>query len=217
MIEVIIISNAKTDELMGITQDAILSCKTTCDAQITIVEQTDFKFNGTKTIKIDEDFNYNRFANIAIRQSDAEWFVVCNNDLLFCHNWLKELVLHNEVYGDLILSSKCPKLKKQKHIITPSYGYCNKTSFSSWCFMIHKSVWQEIGSFNEDFPFWCADNVVLEQFKKINERPVLVPMSLVVHSGSETLKTMENIDELTISQVKKFNKLYNRNILRLGC
>ena len=84
--------------------------------------------------------------------------------------------------------------------------------------MIKKSTWEKIHGFDEDFSFWCADNAVIEQLKKINVKPVLSYDSVVVHLGSQTLNTLskKEYDELTKVQVRKFNAKYNQNLFNLG-
>ena len=56
----------------------------------------------------------------------------------------------------------------------------------------------------------------MEQLLAIGIKPMLVKNSIVKHLGSKTLVTMENREELTRDQVKKFNKKYNKNLFGWG-
>ena len=78
--------------------------------------------------------------------------------------------------------------------------------------MIHRDIWKKIGGFDEDFGFWCADNSLMEQLMKIDLPPMVVPSSIVRHLESKTLETMDGISDLTHTQVRKYNKKYDRKL-----
>jgi GT2 family glycosyltransferase len=107
-----------------------------------------------------------------------------------------------------VMSPLNPGDKRQRGITQPESGYKNGRHFSGWCFVMKRTVWKKIGWFNEEFPFWCADDIVVEQLKNIGIKPTLVPKSVVKHMPSSTLKTLEKNkqEELTRHQLKKFRK-----------
>lgn len=220
MIDIIILSNAKTVELSTLTANTIDSIlKTTNDPnmQIIVMEQCeqlgwDFLDNRIKTIYPDEKFNYNRFANLGAKLGTKDWIMIANNDLIFKENWLDELLKANHP----IVSPRCPVDKRQLLFNHNTQGIEVGKHLSGWCFMISRSLWKEIGGFDEDFSFWCADNSLMEQLMALGVLPMLVPKAIVEHLGSRTLKTASNRDELTVDQVKKYNLKYGRNLFNWG-
>lgn len=217
-VEVFIFAKTKTTIQADIILDFINNIS--IDANVTVFEQgnhyyQDFDFD---LIIKDKPFNFNKFCNDAFKMSSKKVIVFCNSDLeTISNNWLEELIkeMNN---GSKVVSSHDPKDPRQKHFTTNQKGYVCGKHFSGWCFAVHRDVWENIGGFDEDFPFWCADNSFLEQLKKIDEVPVLVTSSMVRHLGSMTLKQLDAKlqNELTKGQVKKFNRKYNQNLFNLG-
>ncbi len=169
VISMVVFSDGKSKELIKTTQNCINSALDNCLnplLEITVFESNDVVYERCITVKVNEEFNYNKFANDFIKKNidKSSLFLICNNDLVFLKNWLQPLI--NANYP--IVSSLDPTLKKQLHIKNNEKGYMNKYHLSSWCFMIHKQLWYKIKGFDEDFPFWYADDSLLEQLKKIN-------------------------------------------------
>lgn len=218
MLDVIILSNAKTLELNRITAnciDSLLACNT--EMKIFVVEQNkaiDWSqaHSDIRNIYLEQDFNYNHFANIGAMNGRSEWICIANNDLIFDRNWFSEILKANHP----VCSPRCPIDKRQKDVLANEIGEQVGRHLSGWCFVIKRSVWEQINGFDEDFGFWCADNSLMEQLLAIGIQPMLVKDSIVEHLGSKTLKTMPNRDELTVDYVKKFNKKYHKNLFGWG-
>lgn len=215
--DVVILSNAKTEKLKTITQRCIhtlLISEKPGTFNITVIEQTDIAWKKVRTMRNSGEFNYNKFANSVIRQGNSPWICVANNDLVFTRYWFTEMMKT----GADVMSPKDPGNRKQRQITHVEGGYEVGRHFSGWCFVMKRSVWDAIGSLDEDFPFWCADNATVEQIKRLGIIPMLIPSSVVQHLGSSTLKTVpaEAYDEMTRLQVKKFNRKYNQNLFNLG-
>jgi hypothetical protein len=68
--------------------------------------------------------------------------------------------------------------------------------------------------------FWTSDNAVIESLLLINEPHYLVTSSLVYHldNGSKTLLGLNEFEryKLTTKEVKKFNKIFNKNLFGIG-
>lgn len=214
MIDIVILSNAKNKDLEQTTINCIESIqKNTKDCNIIVVEQNalaNYKCNLTWYTK--EKFNYNQFANIGASLGSNEWICIANNDLIFIDNWLDELLK----IDNPVLSPRCPDDKRQQNINVFEKGTQVGRHLSGWCFVVKRKVWEQIGGFDEDFSFWCADNSFVEQLIKIGIEPVVVEKSIVHHLGSKTLKTVNNREELTRQQVIKFNRKYNKNLFGYG-
>jgi len=214
MIDIVILSNAKTKKLEQITRDCIYDLKkNTKNCNIIIVEQNEnVKYNADKVLYIKSNFNYNQFANIGASFGTNKYICIANNDLIFTKNWFDEIL--NANYP--ICSPISPNDKRQIGITKNEIGDVVGRNLSGWCFVIERNLWEQIGGFDEDFSFWCADNSLMEQLKAIDVLPMLVPKSVVHHLGSLTLKSVSNRDELTRQQVIKFNKKYNQNLFGYG-
>jgi GT2 family glycosyltransferase len=204
--QIIILSDSKTPELKKVTENCLKSLKESenLDFDICVVDnKTDFE--GVRNLKISEQFNYNKFMNIAARTSNSEWIVFCNNDLIFYKNWFTELMK----YQYDVMSPKCPKDVRQANINKIEFGNRIGKYFSGWCFMMKRSIYDKIGGLNEEYIFWCADNITIKQLETIGIIPYIIPTSNVLHLGSQTLNTMSNKHELTTEQIQKFKNTYN--------
>lgn len=218
MLDVIILSNAKSQELLQTTANCLDSLlASNFEMNVFVVEQNhnvDWSSASDKVrnIYLEQDFNYNHFANIGAMHGRSEWICIANNDLIFEPNWFREILKANHP----VCSPRCPVDKRQKDVLANEIGEQVGRHLSGWCFVIKRSVWEQINGFDEDFGFWCADNSLMEQLLAIGIKPMLVKDSIVEHLGSKTLKTMPNRDELTVNYVKKFNKKYNKNLFGWG-
>jgi hypothetical protein len=203
--QIIILSDSKTPELKKITENCLISLKNSesIDFDICVVDNKN-DFEGVRNLKINEEFNYNKFMNIAAKTSDSEWIIFCNNDLIFHKNWFTELMK----YKYDVMSPKCPKDKRQAWIHKVEFGNQIGKYFSGWCFAMKRSIYENINGLNEEYIFWCADNVTIKQLESIKVTPCIIPTSLVTHLGSQTLNTMSNKNELTTEQLKNFKSKY---------
>jgi GT2 family glycosyltransferase len=215
-VTVVIFANSKTSGHLGLIK--AIADKT--EIPFIIFEQNRLakhKYPNCTTIYKTEPFNFNKFCNDAIEMADTDLVLICNNDLVPENGWIEELVKSVNV-SNLVVSSHDPLDQRQKGFTEDQRGYeCGK-HFSGWCFMFHKKAIQLIGAFDEDFPFWCADNAFLEQLRAVGIVPRLVYNSKVRHLGSRTLKSLHAKvqQELTRNQIKKFNRKYDQNLFNFG-
>lgn len=210
-VDLIILSNAKNSQLYRMTQNTIDTAIAGALGQsirVIVIEQTESKYKNAETHRLTTKFNYNGFANYGASLGTGNWIVVANNDLVFYKGWLNELLKANHP----IVSPKCPIDPRQRDIKVNTTGFKCGRYFSGWCFMMQRSLYAEIGGFSEEFSFYCADNVVIEQLREVGVTPMLVPGALARHLGSSTLASAENKDELTFEQVHKFNLKYDSNL-----
>lgn len=208
--DLIILSNAKTDEMRRMTQrtiDTALAGANSLPINVLVLEQQEHKYARARTLHAPEVFNYNRFANRGARSGGAEWIVVANNDLVFQAGWLHQLIAANHP----VVSPINPGDPRQSGILEPEKGTTNGRHFSGWCFMIKRSLWERIGGFDEDVSFWCSDDATIEQVKALGIEPMIVPASTVRHLASVTLRSQATPDELTWRNVYIFNQKYGAN------
>jgi hypothetical protein len=151
------------------------------------------------------EFNFNRFANRGASLVKGDHLLICNNDLVFHHNSID--ILHEHAV-DLQLSVVCPvcpldPYKKQRDMLGVEIGTEIGRHFTGWCFMIRRDTYEAIGGFDEDFPFWYADNAVMEQLKALNIFSTVLPTALVEHRTSSTLKTLKRPERLKLTKQQR--------------
>lgn len=212
IVDVIFLSHAKTPKLQGMTQNAIKTCVAGANSlpvNILVMEQQPGKrYMHATTLPAQAEFNYNAFANAAASKGSAEWIMVANNDLVFDDGWLHHLLAANHP----VVSPRSPEDIRQADLEGNATGYENAINFSGWCFMIKRSLWTQIGGFDEDFGFWCADDSVIEQVRATGIAPMLVAAAHVHHIGSVTLRTIpKRHDDMTWRYVDRFNRKYHRD------
>jgi GT2 family glycosyltransferase len=215
-IDVIILSNAKTQELMELTQSTIKSClrsETEIGFNILVFEQMPgINYLSATTCHITEDFNYNRFMNYGIEQTDSPYVALCNNDLVFSEGWASNIIRAMKTFNLYSASPLCPDSTHKGSKIV-DFGYNNRHHMSGWCIMCDRRLFKIIGRIDEDFPFWFADNAYAEQLKKFNVKHALVRNSVVKHLGSSTLNTLDPTthNEITRGYIRKFIAKYPNN------
>jgi glycosyltransferase involved in cell wall biosynthesis len=213
IVDVVFVSNAsKVGTRM--TQNAINTCiqganglRVNC---IVIEERTGINYFNATTYNPDQPFNYNYYLNFGAVRGTAPWIMFCNNDLIFKNGWLHSLL--NAEYP--IVSPISVADFRQKGITENEKGWECGRNLSGWAFMMKRDIYNKIGGLDNDFDFWFADNSLIEQLKRLDLPPMLVPMSRVDHLGSQTFKT-KNINErndLMWAKLDLFNQKYNQNL-----
>jgi GT2 family glycosyltransferase len=205
VVDVVVLSYAKTPELAAMTQETVSSCVATAGQPVNIwvlEQQEGCTYEGTQTVHAPEPFNYNGFCNRGAELGSAEWIVFANNDLIFHGGWLDELLAADHP----VVSPKCPRDQRQRDLFVNTVGHIVGRHLSGWCFMMRRELWQEIGGFDECCTFWYSDNVVVEQLRAVDAAPMLVPAAVVEHLWSQTLSRMPNYDELTRKQRRVFER-----------
>lgn len=213
VIDIVILSNAVSPKYKLMTQNAIDTSFATCGSHpinvIVVEQEPTVKYSKAKTLHITEgDFNYNKFANIGTSHGKAKYIMISNNDVLFQRGWLDAL-LDN---GSELMGTRCPIDHRQRDLRGDEVGDKVGRNLSGWCFAISRDLWVKIGGCDEEFGFYCADNSLVEQCKAEGIMPVVVYRAVVRHLGSQTLKTVENRDDLTWKYVDLFNKKYNKEL-----
>jgi hypothetical protein len=210
LVDVIFLARTRNSQHKAMTQAAIDSCIAgagSTPVRVTVVEQTpSYSYSGVNLIRDSSPFNFNRFANNAIRQTNGQFIVVANTDLTFEDGWLQPLLDANHP----VVSPADPKV--QGNFSQNTVGDQISQHFSGWCFMISRELFEQIGGFDDCVSFWCSDNVVVEQVKAVGILPMVVPASRVHHKISRTLVTVAKPDDLTWKQVYIFNQAYGKTL-----
>jgi GT2 family glycosyltransferase len=224
VIDIIILSYARNDELKKLTEQTIDTClksenPTEISFNIIVIESDKalkpHQFENTKTIYPDVKFGFHRYLNIGIKATSSEYICLCNNDLIFHENWASEIIKAMKNDKDLLSASTfCPnmhnggKFKVNTGIFD---GYENL--FSGWCFMIKRSLIDKIGFFDENFDFWYADADYLKTLKNNNIKNTLITSSIVSHINASTSKSLSPKEyfEYTLLPQLYFNYKWKRD------
>lgn len=210
ILDIVILSNAKDNYFKGLTEQAIKTAlETTPEYKLNIIvmeQNKDITYPNVQTVHYDYEFNYNKVANHGARLGNSPYIMIANNDLIFKKDWLFHLLKANHP----VVSPKCPIDHRQTQFTENTLGNEIGQHFSGWCFMVTRTVFEQINGFDEDFGFWYADNATVKQLNEQGYTPMLVPQSLVEHLGSQTLKTLPENEkhEKTHGQTNKFLNKY---------
>lgn len=220
-VDTVILSNTKTIAHYGNCCRAVNSMKASEDAidfKISVVEsnvnylQNGFVHYGCNAVVPNEDFNYNRFLNIGLKDAKSEWIVVANNDVIFTKNWFSKLMRFaekNPQYKSLSPYEPNWHANKQMSNDVEYYsGYRTSFEITGWCLVIHASVIKQCNLFDERFKFWYQDNDYAETLKHANVPHALVTGSRVYHEISQSYDVLSNkqLQEMTHAQLNVFNK-----------
>lgn len=218
-LDIIILSYAKTQQLLELTQRTIDSCHASeheWKFNVLVIEQErGVVYANCKTMHVTEQFNYNKFMNIGLSYTSNQYAVLCNNDLVFHKGWAGELI-GAMMFNDLLSASPyCPKTHGEsqhyRHGQAVNFGNLLHHHVAGFCIAINRDILKLIGKLNEDFPFWFADNAYCEQLKVHNIKHARVKASQVTHLGSTTLSIMSDKEALTNQWVEKFCREYPDN------
>jgi GT2 family glycosyltransferase len=213
IVDVIILSHAKTAPLFDLTQATIDSCHASdkgVQFNILVLEQEpNVRYRDCVTGFTTGAFNYNKYMNLGISLTGNEYVCLCNNDLVFGKDWATNLIAGME-YHELL--SACPA-----NLNAPMkgihFGYQNNMHMLGWCIMTNRKLYDIIGEIDDEFPFWFADNIYSEQLKKFGVKHAVMNYATVKHLGSSTLKTIDKTlhTEYTTGLIKKFIEKHPEN------
>lgn len=142
----------------------------------------------------DADFNFNRYNNIGREMTKADWVVFANNDVVFHPGWCS--AMFSAVEKDPNLVCLCPMDPKSPHTppgtfpegIDYQVGYMVRSSFTGWCFMVRRDVFDKTGPFDERFEYYYADDDFVMTLRKHALLNAVVPSAHVNHLAHITSK-----------------------------
>lgn len=148
----------------------------------------------TKLVFPKQKFNFNEFNNIGKDLGSADWVLFCNNDVEFFTGWCSEMLkAHN---ANPKLRSLCPVDPSSKHTPKGTFqegklyqiGHLVRVTFTGWCFLVQRSVFEETGPFDPRFDYYFADDDFTLQLRKHDILNAAVPSSHVRHLAHITSK-----------------------------
>jgi len=218
-VDVVILSYAKDEKLKAITQQGIDTLLASEDPKeinfnILVIESNKalqpFQFKGGKTIYPDEDFGFNKYLNIGIKQTHNKFIALCNNDLIFHKHWASEILKAMDADPNLMSATPyCPNFHAGAGFNPEGQvqeGYFG--TFVGWCFLVKREIFNTIGALDEKFNFWYADADYCQLLLKYQIKNCLVPLSQVTHLGSESLKSANDKHQQMLTQLPRFYYAY---------
>ena len=159
---------------------------------------------GIRHIRNQENLRFLRSCNYAAKQARGKYILFLNNDTQVQQNWLQPLVDLAEadntigivgsklVYSDGHLQEaggifwKDASAWNYGHLQNPEdpeYNYVKEADYVSGAsLMIRRSLWEEIGGFDERFaPAYYEDSDLAFEVRKHGYKVVYQPLSVVVH------------------------------------
>jgi GT2 family glycosyltransferase len=219
-VDIIILSNAIDEEIWKMNLNCIDSLLESENdgliGNIILVEsnkQSEYKYPDKVKIVIPaEDFNFNKFLNIGIKESKADFVGLCNNDLIFFKNWFSEILKVKEsrpeirsfspVDYDYYLTPETRYPKTQAFYT----GYDIRTLIAGWCIVVDRKVFDVTGLLDERFDFYYADNDYSMTLRKYNIIHALIPGSHVKHLGSANTKKEKSKEQVEIKNNRREEK-----------
>lgn len=205
-VDVVILSWAKTIQLRKITEKCVetLLDSEDCDDiyfNVFLIESNDkmkYDFHPDDDVKViykTDKFGYHKYMNYGRKLGNAEFVVLCNNDLRFEHNWASNII--KEMDADKKLLSACPYEPNvnslAKHQTNEKYGYETRKFVNGWCIFQKREIYGIIGDLDEMFEFWCCDDDYGMTLEKFKIKHAIIKNSIVHHdhNGGKSLQQLD--------------------------
>lgn len=226
-IDVVIISWAKSEELLQVTKDGLDSLFEN-DKGITyhvyIVESNkDIKYEDMseyqrkwmhtiETVYTEETFGYNKYLNIGRRLGNSPYVALCNSDLTYEENWATSIIEQMEIHNALSASPWCPQTQgtNENHTHNVYVGTRVRTELAGWCIVQKREIYKIIEDLNEGVSFWYSDNIYADELNMRGIRHILVPTSVVNHHEFNLGKTGSSLSheeqqKITLLEFKNYD------------
>jgi GT2 family glycosyltransferase len=210
-IDIIILSYAKDEKLLGLTEQTIRTALGSEDPErisfnILVIESNKdvkpYLFPNTRTIYPNTEFGYNKYMNIGIKATHNEYVCLCNNDLEFHKGWAGAILNAMEKDPEMLSASPyCPIFHKNEGFDENGpvkEGYFG--ALGGWCIFMKREIFNTIGLFDEKLIFWYCDADYCKTLAKYGIKNCLVPASKVTHIGSESLKSVDDREYQKLTQ-----------------
>jgi len=181
------------------------------------VELLKNKFEDVKLIHNQSNGGYATGYNVALRQIEADYYILLNSDIEVTPNWINPIIELME--SDVTIGACQPKIRsfhdKEKFEYAGAsggfldkYGYpfCRGRIFQSletdtgqyddsievfWasgaCMFVRSDVFHELGGFDDDFFAHMEEIDLCWRMKSIGKKVMVCPSSMVYHVGGGTL------------------------------
>lgn len=226
-VDVVIISWAKTEELLQVTKNGLSSLFENDEGiiyHVYVVESnknvkyedmSEFQMKWMHTIETiytDEPFGYNKYLNIGRRLGNSPYVALCNSDLTYEENWATRIIEQMEAHNAMSASPWCPQTQgsNKDHIHNIYVGTRVRGELAGWCIVQKREIYNIIENLNEGVSFWYSDNIYADELEMRNIRHILVPVSIVNHHEFNLGKTGSSLShdeqqKITFLESKNYN------------
>jgi len=207
-IDVICLTNTYDNSMYDVTNGVIKSVRISeknVKFNIILLEsnkETNFTYENVDVyIRPEEEFNYNKYLNIANEYLTPDWVLITNNDVIYQREWFSKIL---EIYN------KRPDIEsfspKEVLFYSTIYGdhfdseddyfesYRVTESVMGWSLVMRKRVWDEIYPWDENFDFYYQDNDYAKTIESKGIKHAVVRDSLTLHIGNINF-FKSNVDE----------------------
>ena len=201
-----------------------------CSTDLTM--QIDEIVSGLHTIHNQHNMRFLRNCNNAAKYARGKYILFLNNDTQVQENWLSPLVELIERSDDIgMVGSKLVypngMLQEAGGIIwkdgsgwnygnrsdpdLPEYNYVKEVDYiSGAAIMIRRSLWEEIGGFDERFaPAYCEDSDLAFEVRRHGYKVLYQPLSVIIHFEGISNGTDLNAGQKAY-QIENEKKLYEK-------
>ncbi|MDL2227700.1 glycosyltransferase family 2 protein [Bacteroidales bacterium OttesenSCG-928-K03] len=139
------------------------------------LEYLKLNFHQVKTIELSENFGFAKGYNLALKQIDAEYYILLNSDVQVSENWIAPVIEFLDSNKDYVACQ--PKLLSFYHPDTFEYagaagGFIDKLGYPFCKGRIFNSIEKDLGQYNEfDEIFWATGACLFvraKEFHKLN-------------------------------------------------
>lgn len=182
------------------------------------IEYTNIHFPSVKIVSLTQNFGYAKGYNEALKQIDADYFVLLNNDVEVKENWIEHVIA--EMEKDQNIAAAQPKLLQYRNPVMFEYagaaggyidylgyvfckgrlfeqaeadnGQYQSTSTIFWasgaCMFVRSKDFFEAGGFDDDFFAHMEEVDLCWRLQLLGKKIISVPESVVLHLGGSTLQ-----------------------------
>lgn len=153
--------------------------------------------------------NLGKLWNRLISQSDCRYICLLNSDTVVEKAWLPKLLrgfemsAETRIAGPTTDNSMNPQAvgKKQE-------GFEKVDSLGGFCYLFPKSHWEEMGGFNENFPFYGQESDFNRKTLRAGYHLCWVRNVFVHHEGSASIKAAEKRGEMKLNEERNKGMQY---------
>lgn len=228
IVDVVVLSNCTSAAYFTVNNDCIdslIASEDNYEFNIIVIESNpefpgllfDYPQPNVRVLIPGEPFNFNRFLNIGLAESNHEWIIFCNNDILFHKNWITEIFKIKQQHP--LIRSFSPFDRHSKYLKWNDFnkqpfhaGYRIAIEFTGWCFVVERSIFEQTGPFDEQFDLYFQDNDFACTLQSHGILHAMVSTSFVEHIGGYTTKSYDASHTVKYSiDKKKFLKKWEKD------
>ena len=138
-----------------------------------------------------EDDTLGRARNIAIKATQGEYLVICDDDILFKPGWLEECIKLVNM-GEKFMATPVHQIRIKRWELEPVNGFrCNYRTGSN-CMVMKRSTFNDVGWFGEKLGFdnvgkRYANTIVRKGYSfLITKEPMAIDLGFKKHSYATT-------------------------------